>query len=52
MYVTIIETLALVGGWCIGWKVGSMAFAAWDRHKRRRNELVVDEWLSRVRRGR
>lgn len=52
MYVTILETLALVGGWFIGWKVGELAISAWRWRQRRRNELEVDEWLSRVRRGR
>lgn len=52
MSVTILETLALGAGWFIGWKVGELAISVWRWRQRRRNELVVDEWLSRVRRRR
>lgn len=50
MYVTI---LAFVGAWWIGCQLGELIARAYhwhQRRRRRRNTLVVDEWLSRVRR--
>lgn len=52
MYVTL---LALIGAWWVGCQLGALLAKAYHWHARRRrqrNELVVDEWLCRVRRGR